>query len=138
MYPALRVSETRGSSRRGSVRRSINVVFVGVTGMVSDIVRGILDEPDISVTADLPLEPDVADRVVDADADVVILATAEPDVSPTVCELLMRQPETKVLTIRDDGRTSSLYELRPHEIELGQVSPETLLEAVRTAHARHR
>jgi len=120
------------------LRRSINVVFIGVTGMVNDIVRGILDEPDISVTAELPLEPEVADRVVDADADVVILATAERDVSPTVCELLMRQPGTKVLTIRDNGRTTSLYELRPHEIELGQVSPETLLEAVRTAHACHR
>jgi hypothetical protein len=112
---------------------SINVVFVGVTGMMSDIVREILDEPDIRVTAELPLGPDVGAEVADAGAEVVILATADQMLSETVRDLLSRQPWSKVLTIRDDGRTTSLHELLPHETELGEVSPATLLEAVRTA-----
>ena len=113
--------------------QAINVVLVGTTGMVSDIVKGILDEPDIRLAAELPLDQSVVSKVVEACADVVILSTNDRSLPPTVRQLLGEQPRAKVLTIRDDGRTTSLYELRPHETDLGQVSPETLLAAVRTA-----
>jgi len=112
----------------------ISVVLIGVSGMVGDIVKRIFDdEPDIEVAAEFRFEPQIVPRVVDAGADVVILSTADRSLPSAVRELLREQPRAKVLTIRDDGRTTSLYELRPHETDLGQVSPETLLEAVRTA-----
>jgi DNA-binding NarL/FixJ family response regulator len=111
----------------------INVVLVDVTGIVSDIVKGILDEdPGIRVSGEFPLERDTVAHVVGARADVVILATDKRSLPPAMRELLMERRLAKVLTIRDDGRTTSLYELRPHEMDLGQVSPQTLLEAIRS------
>ena len=31
----------------------------------------------------------------------------------------------------DDGKESVLYELRPHRVALGDISPETLLQTIR-------
>jgi hypothetical protein len=115
--------------------RPINVVFVGVTGMLSDIVREILDQPDIRVSAELPHGPDSAARAGAASADVVILFTAERAVPATVGALLAARPSAKVLTIRDDGRMTSLFELRPYETALGQISRAALLAAVRAGRA---
>jgi hypothetical protein len=111
----------------------INVALFGVSGMLSHIVKDILDVPDIHVAAEYPLNRAVVDRVNEVRADVVIFATETGGIPPPLRATFTARPQTKVLTIRDDGRDASLFELRPHETQLGQVSPETLLEAVRTA-----
>jgi hypothetical protein len=105
---------------------------VGLNGILSHIVKGILDEPDIRVLAELPLERWSAAKVDEAEADVLILASEDRSLS-LLREVLRARPLLKVLTVRNDGRDTSLFELRPHETDLGQVSPETLLTAVRTA-----
>jgi hypothetical protein len=104
--------------------------------MLSDIVKEILDEPDIHVAAEFPLpfEGTQVRDIVGAGPDVVILNTSEGGLPPAARALLARQPHAKVLAMRNDGRQTSLYELRPHETDLGQISPETLLQAVRTVH----
>jgi DNA-binding NarL/FixJ family response regulator len=112
---------------------SVDVVLVGITGMLSDIVKGILDEPDIRVAGELSPDAATADQIARVGADVVIFNTPEIGLPATARALLVQGSRLKVLTIRDDGRATSLYELRPYETTLGQVSPETLLAAVRTA-----
>ena len=111
----------------------INVALFGVNGMLSHIVKDILDVPDIHVAAEFPLDRAVIDRVNEISADVVIFATETGGIPAPIRATLGARPRTKVLTIRNDGREASLFELRPHEMEIGHVSPETLLEAVRTA-----
>lgn len=111
----------------------IDVVLIGVTGMLSQIVKGILDEPDIRVRGDLPLNRSIVSQARRAKADVVIIADEHRALTSEVHELLSERPRTKVLTIRDHGRETFLYELRPFQTQLGQVSPQTLLDAVRTA-----
>jgi hypothetical protein len=113
--------------------KHIDVVLVGITGMLSQIIRGILDEPDIRVRADLPRNRSTVLQRSRMDADVVILADQDRTMPPAVHEILRERPWTKVLTIRDDGRETFLYELRPFQTRLGQVSRQALLEAVRTA-----
>jgi len=111
----------------------INVILVGVTGMLSQIIKGILDEPDIRVRASVPLSQSIISKAATTDAEVVILADENRSMPGAVHEILSELPRTKVLTIRDDGRETFLYELRPLQTRLGQVSATTLLEAVRTA-----
>jgi DNA-binding NarL/FixJ family response regulator len=111
----------------------IDVVLIGVTGMLSQIVKGILDEPDIRVRGDLPHDGSIVSQLRAKNADVVILADEHRALTTEVHELLSERPRTKVLTILDHGRETFLYELRPFQIRLGQVSPQTLLDAVRTA-----
>jgi DNA-binding NarL/FixJ family response regulator len=101
--------------------------------MLSHIVKGILDEPDIQVVAELPINEAGVGEIARADSDVVIFDAAAATLQSSVRALLREQPRMKVLTVLRDGRDTSLYELRPHETALGQVSPKTLLAAVRTA-----
>jgi DNA-binding NarL/FixJ family response regulator len=113
--------------------RPIAVVLIGVSGVLSDIVKGILDEPDIRLSGEFPARRSIVAQVASTHADVVIVAAEDRSMPPTVRELLAERPRTKILTIGDDGRETFLYELRPHQIDLGQISPQALLDAVRTA-----
>jgi hypothetical protein len=113
---------------------TINVVLVGVTGMLNQLVKGALDVPDIRIAADVPADSQIELRTQHGTADVVIIGAngAGAAAEDTAHELLRRQPALKVLAIRDLGRTGSFYELHTKEVEL---SKEALLEAVRSAHA---
>jgi hypothetical protein len=126
-------SENRDSAKQEARLEPINVALIGVNRMLSQIVKDILDVPDVHVAAECPFDHDVLDRVNEVRPDVVIFATTAGGIPPPLREMFAARPHTKVLTIRDDGLDASLFELRPHETGLGQVSPETLLEAVRTA-----
>lgn len=47
-----------------------------------------------------------------------------------VGKLLAAEPSMKVLAIIGDGAQSALYELRPHRIPLGELSPQRLVEVI--------
>lgn len=64
-------------------------------------------------------------------ADVILIGQKAKESREQYEELLLRQPRLKVLTIADDGKTGSLYELRPQRIPLGEVSADVLCAAIR-------
>ena len=46
-------------------------------------------------------------------------------------------PRISVLVIAASGRTAAMYELRPHRMPLGEVTPAGLIAAIRrSAHER--
>jgi hypothetical protein len=92
-------------------------------------------------------EPNMAvvGRVGDADllaaarrtrADVVLVGQKVKDEHEQYGQLLLRRPRLKILAIAHDGRTGSLYELRPRRIPLGEMSADTLCRAIRRDWAR--
>jgi hypothetical protein len=115
--------------------KPIRVVVSELSGMLRDIVTETLEAaPDIAVTVVLPPNSIVA--TVDAiEADVAVLAGGPEGLPALGRELLGRHPWMHVMAVRRDGRDASLYELRPFECKLGEMSPETLLDAVRRAGA---
>jgi hypothetical protein len=87
-------------------------------------------------------EPNMAvvGRVGDADllaaarrtrADVVLVGQRVKDEREQYGQLLLRRPRLKVLAIAHDGRTGSLYELRPRRVPLGELSSDALCRAIR-------
>ncbi|MEY2394032.1 MAG: hypothetical protein QOF94_377 [Acidobacteriaceae bacterium] len=64
-------------------------------------------------------------------ADVILIGQKAKETREQFEELLLRRPRLKVLTIADDGKTGSLYELRPQRIPLGEVSAELLCATIR-------
>lgn len=98
--------------------------------MLTDIVaKTLADAPDLSVV--VMTRRDVLTALETLDADVVVL-TGPPSGLPQLGhDLLARHPWMHVVAIRDDGRESSLYQLRPVERKLGEISPASLLDAVR-------
>jgi hypothetical protein len=65
--------------------------------------------------------------------DVLILA-GRSAAEPSRCtEYLYHQPRMKILAIVDEGRRAFLFELRPFRVSLGELSPVSLLAAIREA-----
>jgi DNA-binding NarL/FixJ family response regulator len=108
-------------------------VLVGLTGMLRDVLKEILAEPDIRIAGELEASEAVAHGVAAIAPDVAVVTGDDVRFPGAWRDLLAGRPRMRVLAITDGGRTSRLYELRPHLTELGEVSPQTLLEAVRTA-----
>jgi hypothetical protein len=98
--------------------------------MLSEIVRAVLDrQEDIRVVAQL--DPPVRLRVAvdQAKADVVIASNEQVEAQGG--ELLRAHPCVRALAVGDDGRQTVLWRMEPQKIKLGEMSPQTLLKAVR-------
>jgi hypothetical protein len=63
-------------------------------------------------------------------ADVVVGRDAQTE-RDSYLQLLLRHPHIKVLAIANNGKSGSLYELRPRRVSLGQISARTLTQAIR-------
>ena len=70
------------------------------------------------------------------DADVVIVGLRNRILPSYYVELLLERPRMKVLAIEELGGRARLYELRPERVELGDVSPGDVVEAIRAALTR--
>ena len=63
-------------------------------------------------------------------ADVVVIPSTIHHLPPS---LLTRRPQLKVLAVADNGRGSSLYEMRPQRVPLGEITPQRLVMEIRKA-----
>jgi hypothetical protein len=98
--------------------------------MLTEIVTTTLQAaPDIDVTVVPGSEALTAANAIEA--DVAILAGPPVGLPPLGRQLLADHPRMHVVAIRRDGRDTSLYELRPFERKLGEISPASLLDTVR-------
>lgn len=111
----------------------VDVVLVDMPQMLHDIIREqIASVPGLRIVADLRDAQGLDEAVARGPAHVVI---AGADVLDTahVDRLLETRPRLTVLTIDREGRETVLCELRPHRQRLGELSPERLLDVVRSA-----
>jgi len=122
-----------GVGFRLRARHQVRVALLEGTHLERDIIREVLaGEPDIKVVAELrdqDLLPKVLART---RIDVVILGLQAPEFPPPLFDqLLLRHRNLRLLAVRDKGRRSFLYELRPQSVDVGELSPQTLLAVLR-------
>jgi hypothetical protein len=105
------------------------ILLVGLPRLLEEIVSDALAQaPDLMVTATLP---DAEALALDPPAaDVVVVGTDSPGLIATTLE---RQPRLAILAVSDDARSSSLYVLRPERTRIGDLSPGSLVAAIRAA-----
>jgi DNA-binding NarL/FixJ family response regulator len=102
--------------------------------MLCDIVRdAFARERDMEVVGVLPTLDTLLADARETRADVVILGLADTELPPVCGELIAAHPLMKVLAVAGDGRRVFLHELRPQTVSLGEVSPQELIDAVRSA-----
>ncbi|MDQ6610861.1 MAG: hypothetical protein M3Y64_00390 [Gemmatimonadota bacterium] len=110
----------------------IRVVIASMPRLLHDIVHSVLSAESDIVIADSRAstrEIPAADAL--RHTDVVIVA--EPEFAEMDYEsMLYQHPRVRVVAIAGDGREAALYELRPARIALGELSPQTLVQAVRS------
>jgi chemotaxis response regulator CheB len=95
------------------------------------VVASFRQEQDIEVI-ETPEEMAQLDHVVARTRpDVLVVECEQPELHRMRDELLSKNANLRLLAISHDGRTAFLCELRPHEVELLDVSPQSLLQAIR-------
>jgi hypothetical protein len=109
----------------------IRILMVAVPRLVGDIIRCAADE-DVSVVGDIPTQHALEQHVERVGANVVLVGSDERSLPAAGRALLARRPEVKVIVIRGDAREATLYELQRQRQVLAQVSPQELVEVLRS------
>ncbi|MEU8816732.1 hypothetical protein [Actinoplanes sp. NPDC048796] len=110
-------------------------VLLDLRGVLGDVVATLLREkygdPAVRVVPEgVALEAAVARS---RPQMVITVFENEPDpavVPPGLARLLRDHPRLRVLVVEGDGRSGSIWELQPHRIPLGELSPGQLIRAV--------
>jgi DNA-binding NarL/FixJ family response regulator len=114
--------------------RRIRILLAGMPRMLLDMITDIVAlHPELMIAGETQDMADIRAAVRKTRADVVILN--EPAIGPPADhqELLYSRPRLGVLSIASDGRQFSLHELRPVRTALGEVSPESLVQAIQSS-----
>jgi DNA-binding NarL/FixJ family response regulator len=94
--------------------------------MLRGIVEGLVSaEPDLEIVGDFEDAEAAVGSIEATGASVVIAGLQAPSLARRLSD------RVRVVGVSADGRESVLYELRPHERVLGEISPSTLLAAIR-------
>ena len=112
---------------------SVRVLIAQLPRLLQDIVEDLLThQPDIEVMGSGLSEQALPGRVATQHPDVVIVA-CEQDAVEQVARGVLGADPAKVLAVTRGGREACLFELQPRYVSLGEVSPSTLLSAIRSA-----
>jgi DNA-binding NarL/FixJ family response regulator len=107
------------------------IVLIDMSPLLREIVREtVAREPDLDVVAEHDAGADLRAAVERDGADFVIVGS-EATAHAAVHSLVAADIGVRALELQSDGKESVLYELRPHRVPLGEISPETLLRTIR-------
>jgi DNA-binding NarL/FixJ family response regulator len=111
----------------------IRVLIHDAPTMLRDILeQAISNQPDMEVIG----EPAAPVRAMDDDQvspDVVVVDVSDSDPDEGAREWLFRWPSTHALMIAAHGHKVLKYELQPQGEDLGEMSPDQLIQAIRSA-----
>lgn len=112
--------------------RRTRILLVHLPRLLTEVIRGFLQrEPDMDVLAGPADDADVAGTVQNEGVDVVILGLGADGFSSEGEGLFDANPRLCVLGVEGDGRETTLYELRPQQVRLGELSPGDLVTVIR-------
>jgi len=114
-----------------STHLSSQVLLIGRRMRREVIEQIIASQPDIHVVGSCDGGGSLSSEVERTGATIVVATDGSDDLERSCFELLRSQPRVRALALYDEGRASFLYELRPHRVPLGALSPESLIESLR-------
>lgn len=98
--------------------------------LLREIVVGMVSsERDMEIVGEACENGGLSELVQETDPDVVIAACETGEVGPLGRMIVGRAPA--LLAIVDDGRRGLLHELRPKEVDIGELTPAKLVAAIR-------
>jgi hypothetical protein len=113
------------------------VLLVGCTGLLGGVfVDTVKRAGDIDVVSQLVSPKGLPGAVQELRPDVVIWNNADEELLARSAAAFGCAYSTKFIAIVNDGRTSSLWELRKQRTPLVELSPPLLLSSIRKAAGR--
>jgi hypothetical protein len=127
--PPPQAATLQGSSELQRIR----IMLDGMPRMLQTIVRDIvLTDPLCEIVAETSEHSNLHPRLQQTPADVIIVATTDSAEEPgRFAALLARHPAARIIAIASAGSHALLYDLRPHVTPIDELSPATLLSAIR-------
>jgi DNA-binding NarL/FixJ family response regulator len=117
----------------GRLMSNIRVLIRDAPTMLREILElAISSQPDMEVIAE-PVAPMSAPAECWLPPDVVMVGMSDFDPEEGARALLVRWPNSHVLMITAHGHHVRRYELLPRGVDLGEVSPDQLVQAIRSA-----
>jgi DNA-binding NarL/FixJ family response regulator len=111
----------------------IRLVLATMPPILSEIVRETLaGERDIEILAEVADADQLAAAVRRTGASVAVVGIATNRTRALVHELLAEHPRLRVVALASDGRTGYVHSLQPRESAITDISPRTLVAAIRT------
>jgi DNA-binding NarL/FixJ family response regulator len=112
----------------------IRIALVDLPPMLESIVRDVVAAQSDMEVVDPP-ERLRGPAAAELDADVVVVGRGAGG-EEALEQLLDARARLRVLAISSDGRSGALFELVPRERPLGDISPTSLLGAIRKSARR--
>lgn len=102
--------------------------------MLRDIVATVLaSQHDIVIVGTVAGMDDVARATGSANAHIIVLGLDGAELPASCSDLLCEHPGVTVLGVTGDGRQAIRLQMRPERAEIGEVSPQGLVDAIRAA-----
>ena len=112
--------------------KQIRVLLVRMPKMLLDILsRIVASELDMVVAGWVENDEDLLAATRRTRANVIVVGQAAEDERQNYAPLLLSRQKLRVVAITGDGKTGSLYELRPQRVPLGEMSADALCNAIR-------
>jgi DNA-binding NarL/FixJ family response regulator len=114
--------------------KQIRILIVAMPRMLHEIVETVVSsQPDMTVTEPVRRRESVAAAARRVRADIVILGESNDEPGEAPWRVLEENPSLKLLIIANNGHRATRYELRPHQVVIGDISPEDIIDAVRAS-----
>lgn len=109
------------------------MLLVGLSPFQADLLRALFrGQPDVVVAGALPATAPLMEAVRETSARCVLTTEPlNPNLAARLASLLTSHPDLIVLGIAADGAYA--YELHPRPVPLGELSPDLLVDLVRSA-----
>jgi len=118
----------------------IQIVLVDMPRMLRDMIEeAVAAQPDMRVVEVVPERSALLEATRRTRPEFVIFGVDdgdEDDFPPGCLEVLEEQPRTRILGIQATAGVAYLYELRPERTRIGEVAPEDVVAAIRSAAAQ--
>ena len=100
--------------------------------LLADIIKGVIaSQRDFALVGEVSSEDELLPSAIKKRANVVIVGALVKPKSKDVHDLLYCCPRMKIISIAPHGSNALLHEMQPHAIRLDDVSPATLIAAIR-------
>lgn len=112
---------------------NIRVIVAEMPEILGEIVTTALDkEKALCIVGKARNDDDLVNLCARTQPDAVVMGSVESNSEATANYLLNKYPYMKIVALASNERTTFLFELRPHKVELGALSPEELGQIVTT------
>jgi DNA-binding NarL/FixJ family response regulator len=111
--------------------RRTRILLADLPRLLREIVTEALEaQSDMEVVGSIAGPESLARTIEQSQADAIVIGHDDPEVA---AGLLGRHPPLAVIALAGDAKESQYYELRPHRVGLGEISPSELVETIRQA-----